>query len=296
MADEELASVPNEPANEPIIAAEQATTEKELPADIEAPETEAEEAAGDEPVAEIEFVTVERNGKTYQVPKELEGELLMHSDYTKKTQGVSERAKELDSREAGLAQQLEATEGELRDRALILQAKAELDQYENVDWDKLWQEDPVGAGRHQSRYQSLQREFEKTNAALTTKQTERTQAAERDFATRVEQTAKFAQDKIPGWKPELMEPLVKLALDAGVPDTELKRVWSPAVLKLLHQAHVGALAMNKQATTKLTPVPVVPLQTVAGKSTPAASKTLNDVANGDDMEAYAAMRKAGRVR
>lgn len=297
MADEEITVSASEPAPEPTIAAPEPVVEKEVPQDITEPEAVAEPET-EEPVAEAEpeFVTVERNGKTYQIPKELEGELLMQSDYTKKTQSVSEKAKELEAREAGIAQQLEATEEELRDRALVLQAKAELDQYEALDWQALWDQDPLNAGKHQARYQMLQREYDKTNASLTAKQTERTQKAERDFATRVEQTATFAREKIPGWKPEMTESLVKLALDAGVPDAELKRVWSPAVLKLLHQAHIGNLAMQKQATAKPAPAPLAPLATVTGKSTPAASKTLADVANGDDMEAYAAMRKAGRVR
>lgn len=299
MSDEETTVPTSEPAPTPTIApVETVETEAELPQDIAAEETAQEtpeQPPEDAEPPEIEYVTIERNGKAYQIPKELEGELLMQSDYTKKTQSVAERAKELDAREAGIAQQLEATEEELRDRALVLQAKAELDQYAAVDWVKLSQEDPYAFQQHQARYQMLQREYDKTNAALTTKQTERTQAAERDLATRIEQTIQFAQKEIPGWKPELTETLVKHALEAGVPEAELKRVWSPAVYKLLHQAHIGLLAMQKPATKPVAP-PAAPLTKVTGKATPATSRTLAEVADSGDMDEYVAMRKAGRVR
>ncbi|HEU4549615.1 MAG TPA: hypothetical protein VFS01_07955, partial [Rhizomicrobium sp.] len=76
--------------------------------------------------------------------------------------------------------------------------------------------------------------------------------------------------------------------------------WSPQLLKLLHRARVGTLAMQKQATAAPKPAnqqpTLAPLEKVAGKSTPAASKSLRDIAGSGDMEAYVAARKAGKVR
>lgn len=296
MADEELAIVPSEPA-EPTIATEKPETEVEKPETVLEPGEEAELEAGEEAEApEIEYVTVERNGKQYTVPKELEGELLMQADYTKKTQAVSEKAKELEGREASIDQQLAATEDELRDRALLIQANVELDHYKKVDWEALEGSDPLAAQQHWRRYQQLQEGVRETEAALKTKQDERTQKAERDLATRVEETAKFAQKEIPGWTPAVTDKLVKFALENGVPEDTIKKNWSPTFYKLLHQAEIGAQAMKRQATAKPAPTPVAPLKTVTGKVSPAASKTLADLAAGDDLEAYAAARKAGRVR
>src|SRR5215204_4003947 len=52
-----------------------------------------------------EFEEVERAGKKYRIPAALKGELMMQSDYTKKTQEVSETRKALEAREAEIAQQ-----------------------------------------------------------------------------------------------------------------------------------------------------------------------------------------------
>lgn len=299
MADEQLA-IAAEPAAEPTIVTEQQPeTEAEVPETILDPGEVAEEetAEGEETAAEEpEFITLERNGKTYQIPKELEGELLMQSDYTKKTQSVAEQAKALEARQAEIAQQAEATEAELQDRALLLQAKAELEQYKKVDWDTFEAQDPLGAQQHWRKFQMLEKAAQETEAALTAKQAERAQKAERDLATRVEETVKFASEKIPGWTPAVTEKLVKFAMEQGVPEATIKANWSPVFYKLLHQAEIGAQAMKRQATAKPAPAPLAPLATVSGKSTPAAAKSLSEVAASGDMEAYAKLRAAGRVR
>lgn len=296
MADEQLA-IAAEPAPQPTIVPEQEhETEAETPETILDPSEEAAAEGEETEAAEPEFIEVERNGKTYRIPKDLEGELLMQSDYTKKTQSVAEQAKALEARQAEIAQQAEATEAELQDRALLLQAKFELDQYRKVDWDALEAQDPLGAQQHWRKFQMLEKAAQETEAALTAKQAERTQKAERDLATRVEETVKFAAKEIPGWTPAVTEKLVKFAMEQGVPEAAIKANWSPVFYKLLHQAEIGAQAMKRQATAKPAPAPLAPLATVTGKSTPAASKSIADLANSDDMDAYAAARKAGRVR
>ena len=98
---DEIAPLPELATATPEVAA-QPEVETETPSsDIEEvvlPKDVGEEEENLEPVPELEYVTVERNGKTFQVPKELEGEFFMQADYTKKTQTVAERAKALDER------------------------------------------------------------------------------------------------------------------------------------------------------------------------------------------------------
>ena len=120
---EELAAMPDLPATEAAPIPEP-IEDKEVPQTLADPlgeDAPSDDDAGDDEglaeAAEIEYVTLERNGKSYQVPKELEGEFLMQSDYTKKTQTVAERAKALDEREQQLAKQAETTEEELNARA-----------------------------------------------------------------------------------------------------------------------------------------------------------------------------------
>jgi len=257
-----------------------------------------------EPVAEIEYVTLERNGKSYQVPKELEGEFLMQGDYTKKTQTVAERAKALDEREQQLAKQAEVSEAELDARATLRSVAAELAEYQKLtqaDWDYHENQDPLGVRKHERRMAFLQQQKAELEGTIRTAETQRTEKSQQDFAKRVQETLEAASTIIPGITAETRGPaidkLVNFANSEGIPEQVLKDNWSPMLLKLLHKASIGAQAIAKQSAPK--PVlkqPIAPLATVKSGSSPEVSKSLADLADSNDMSAYIAARKAGKTR
>lgn len=307
MADEQEA-IANEGQAEPATAVEQEATEHpDLPESLPSPgdepaneggaEGEEGDPAAEEPEA-IEYVTLERNGKQYQVPKELEGEFLMHADYTKKTQSVAERAKELDAREQAITQQSEASEAELKDRATLIgleERLAEFAKLTQADWDYHANNDPLGTEKAWRTYQMLKEQKADVAKRLDDARTERTQKAQQDYAKRLEDTREFAK-KIPGWSPEVDAKMQAFAAEQGIPPAFIAANMSPLLYGILHKAWIGDQAMKKTATTKPAPAAAQPLRTVAGKSNPAASKSLADVAKGDDMEEYARLRAAGRAR
>lgn len=260
------------------------------PGEVAQAEADAAEA---EAIAAIEeeLEEVDWNGKTFKAPKGVKDGILMQADYTKKTQAVSEQTKALEARRVEIDQQAAATEEELRDRAVLLGVNAQIDQYKDVDWATLARTDPVGYNEHRARYEQLKEAAAETAKSLEAKQAERTQNAERDLANRVEETLKFAREKIPGFKPELIGTLVEFAQSEEIPEAAIKANWSPSFLKLLHKAHIGHLTLQKQANLpKPTPaVPLTPLAKVTGNSTPAARADLASA----DMEAYVAARRAG---
>lgn len=225
----------------------------------------------------------------YKVPKKLkEAVETWRAATTKKEQEVAERRKALDAEHE---QRSTATDDELRDRAVLIGLNSRLEEYKGVDWVTLARTDPVAYNEHQAIYGQLKQAAEETNASLTAKQTERTQTAERDLANRVEETLKFAQQKIPGFKPELIGTLVEFAQSEGIPEAAIKANWSPSLLNLLHKAHIGNLTLQKQSNLpKPAPaIPLTPLTTVSGKSTPAARTDLASAS----MEDYVAARRAG---
>lgn len=277
---------------------------------IEVDATPAPEAVTDEPerildpgeVSDLEEVAqtqleeeleeFEWNGKPVKGPKGLKDGVLMQSDYTKKTQAVSEKAKELESREAEINLKLAATEEELDARSTLRDVDKRIGEYAKLtqaDWDYHHNIDPMGTDKAWRDFQFLKEQRTEVAKNLETKQNERTQAAQQSLAKRVEETTAFAQKEIPGWKPELTETLVKLAHDLGVPEDAIKANWSPTFYKLLHRAHIGELTLNRQTAPKPIPAPIQPLATVGGKSTPAARA---DLAN-SDMDSYVALRKKG---
>lgn len=305
MADEEAVATPTEQATPAIETVATPTETPSTPVDepeyLPGPdEIQAipQDADGN-PLAPVEpaeidddLEDIEWNGKTFKAPKGVKDGILMQSDYTKKTQAAAERQKALDAREAQIAQQADVTEDELRDRAVMLSVSQQLSQYENVDWVALHRQDPVGYGEHHARYMQLQQAAQETAASLNAKQTERTQHAERDLATRVEETLKFASEKIPGFKPELIGTLVQFAESVGIPEEAIKSNWSPKFLNLLRMAHIGNLTLQKQTAappTRLLSPPLAPLATVGGKSAPATSADLQS----SDMASYVAARKKG---
>lgn len=302
MADEDLSTpVASEPASAPTIDntdVELSTEEpRELPADVgdePAPETPDDSGDGDDLTEELE--EFEWNGKTIKGPKGLKDGVLMQADYTKKTQTVAEKAKELDAREAAISQQAEATEAELDARATLKGVTSRLAEYAKLtaaDWQHHMQTDPLGTQQARMEFDDLKAQKAELEGVVNMAGTERTEKAQQDLAKRVQETIAVAQKEIPNWKPELTDTLVKYALDKGVPEDAIKANWSPVFYKLLYEANIGAQTIAKQAAPKPAPKPAItPLATVKAATSPATSKSLADLANGDDMEAYAARRAA----
>ena len=166
------------------------------------------------------------------------------------------------------------------------------------------QNDPLGTQQARMQYDMLRERQAQLEGVVSSATKERTEAAQQALAKRVQETFAEATKIIPGTTAETVnktiEELVQFAHSEGIPEQVLQDNWSPQLLKLLHRARVGTLAMQKQATAAPKPAnqqpTLAPLEKVAGKSTPAASKSLRDIAASGDMEAYVASRKAGKVR
>ncbi len=293
MTDEIIASPDVEQAPQPAIEVEEPV---ETPQDIDPVETEEDPETVDEAVEEDE--EVEWNGKTFKAPKGLKDGILMQADYTKKTQDVSTKAKELEARETELKQQAEATDEELTSRAQLVNIEDRLSQYGKLtqaDWDAYYAQDYVETDKAWRDYQFLKAQRGEIAETLKTKQTERTQKAELDLANRVEATNKFASEKIKGYTPELTTKLVEFASNEGLDEKTLKTNWSPTLYKLLHKAYIGEQTLKQQATPKpKVAATVAPLVTVKTAGTSAPVKSLAALADANDMAGYIAARSKGR--
>lgn len=273
MADEpEVTELPElETAIEETDEAETVETEgDELEADTEGDD----ETEGDSASEELATIVAD-DGTEYQVPKSLESMFLKNKDYTQKSQANAERAKALEAQAAEIEERLKATDEELDMRATLKTVEKQLAEYEKLspqDWEYHETQDPLGTQRHWRQFQLLQAEKAKLAGTLTEKQNARSQVAQQDLAKRVEETNAFAQKNIPGFKPELTDELVKFAQAEGVPDEQLRSLWSPTFFKILHRAWIGEQTLK----TKVKPAPkpaetAKPLKTIAAKSNPKPS-------------------------
>jgi len=296
MADEQEAIADGIEQETPAIEAEvvnEAATDE--PQQIPDTDEQTDEATGEaEAVDETEYTEIEwEDGKKYTIPKALEGGILRNKDYTQKRQADAEKAKALESREAEINQRLQATEEELDARASIRAMDTQLAEYAKLsqaDWDYHASVDPLATEKAWRNYQLLEKQRGEAAKTLETAQSHRTEKAQQDLAKRVQETNEYAAKNIPGWKPELTDTLVKFAQSEGIPEEAIKANWSPTFYGLLHKAHIGTLAMQRQSAVPKPPaVPLKPLATVGGKSSPTARTDLASA----DMDAYVAARKAG---
>lgn len=271
----------------PTIEVEQdPTTNDNLTEDDLSPEESQPEVEAVDPA--VEYAEIERNGKRYQVPKELESEFMMQGDYTKKTQEVAEKRRELEAFEERVKQQAQFTEEELTERATLVNVSNQLQQYQNVDWDVLENEDPMSAQRHWRTFQTLKDQYGQLNHNLSQRQEFRTREAQQEAAKRIEETRTFAQKEIPGWSPELDSKILEFTQEMGIQKEAIQQAMTPQVYKMMHLAYVGSQALKKTATVqKPQPItPLKPLTTVAAKSG-TVSKELSEMS----MDEYAAHRR-----
>jgi len=293
MADEQEAIAPS---GQDTATAPEATTTPEteirdeperIPDSLEAGQ-EAVETAEDDDTEDVEW-----NGKKFKGPKGLKDGILMHADYTKKRQADAEKARALDTREAQIEERLKATDAELDMRAHLRSVNAELERFKAYDWNAYQmarQTDPLAADEAWNYAQHMRNQKAELEKNLGAAQTQRSQAAQRDIAKRIEEAGKWAQTNIKGWSPEIEKKVVGFAVESRIPRDFLARNMSPVLLDVLHKAYMGDQLLKTQTTAPKPPGPApAPLATVNGRSSPAARGDLASM----DMDAYAAARKRG---
>lgn len=289
-------------ADAPVIEAPPAS---EIPED--APETEepeqvgqsedenaesgdAEEAEGQES-AEDDLEDFEWNGQQIRGPKGLKDAVMMHGDYTRKTQEVAERRRQLDAVEQQIRQRAEASDEIMELRAQQWAQDSQLRAYENIDWQAWAEQDPIESQKNWYRYQELHTKQAETARKLDGMIQSQHQAAQQEFAKRVDEVRDHARKNIKGFTPEIEKKVVDFALAQGVTQGQLQANLNPVVFDILHKAMIGAEVMNKSARPPQKAA--VPLKTVSSRSNSPVRKSLADM----DMDEYvAAAKKQGRIK
>lgn len=260
---------------------EDATGEDE-DADDDADDESETDKDEDDDSEEVEF-----EGATYKLPPALKNALLRQSDYTRKTQEVAARAKELEQRDETLKEQAKLADEDLTDRATLQAINQEIKGYENVDWAKLNEDDPVGYNAHQLRLTQLKQARGETTEKIKGTAGKRAADAKRDFETRVAKTQTQLAKDIKGWGQELAQKLTVFAESQGFTAAEMRAMnTQPAMVKALHKAMLYDAAQKKQRKAK--DPPPQPLKTVdKGRSRAAGSAIPSDK---DSVEAWMAKR------
>lgn len=252
-------------------------------------EPEIEEQQPDDDSEEFDW-----NGQKIRGPKGLKDGVLMHADYTKKTQATAARERELDARAEALTQQSAANEEYLDARADLRTVTKELERFKDFGWAEyqaLRQSDLLGADEAWNYVQHLQNQKNTLTATLSKHEESRSSEAQQAIAKRMNETQQFAQANIKGWTPETDKQVIDFALSKGATHKDIANLMNPLVYEMIYLARIGAQTLSKPASAAKpnTPQPA-PLKVVAARANPPARKSLSDMS----MEEYAAARQAGR--
>lgn len=226
--------------------AEQVESQQEAEPQEEGAEQEAE------PQAE-EYITVEYNGASYNVPKELEGHLLREADYTKKTQALAEQRKQLEAERNELPKKIETQYAEKLTQLENLLAQA-VNADEQTDWKALLESDPVEYLRRKELAEERKAKFAELQQQNQARQQEHLKAvltAERDKLL----------EKLPEWKDEKVAEKAKNEMKSylqthGFSQGEIDGITDHRVIVLLDKAmRFEALGKKDLAAKRIEKLP-----------------------------------------
>lgn len=225
-------------------------------------------------------------GKKIKGPKGLKDAVLRQADYTRKTQEVADQRRALEEYANRLSQQARVSDTEIEARAALVNIDNRLKEYQQVDWNAWEDTDPMAASKAWREYTMLDKSRGQYAEALHQTQALRTQAAQQDFAKRVEETEAYARKNIKDWTPEVDKQVLDFARQKGIDQGFLRDHMQPLLYDILHKASVGERVLSRPAASKPAATPVQPLETVSARTSAPVRKSLSEMS----MDEYVAAR------
>ena len=231
--------------------------EEQTPLEAEAEDTEEVESeeATDEPDEEVEeeeqsqdevpaILKLKVNGEDVEKPLDEVVALAQQGlDYTQKTQQVAEQRKELEAyaesikaQEQAFQEQMQLNNVLIEDVAKITSLDQQLNQYANVNWQQLSDNDFVEAQKLFFTYNQLQTERSQLVSQFEAKKQQVVQKQSQLMAEKIAKGKEVLAKEIPNWSPETNQALLSTGKDYGFSDAELNSIVDPRHVKVLHDA------------------------------------------------------------
>ena len=241
-----------------VITPEVQEEEKEQPpleAEAESTEEVESEEATDEPDEEVEeeeqsqdevpaILKLKVNGEDVEKPLDEVVALAQQGlDYTQKTQQVAEQRKELEAyaesikaQEQAFQEQMQLNNVLIEDVAKITSLDQQLNQYANVNWQQLSDNDFVEAQKLFFTYNQLQQERSQLVSQFEAKKQQVVQKQTQLMSEKIAKGKEILAKEIPNWSPETNQALLSTGKDYGFSDAELNSIVDPRHVKVLHDA------------------------------------------------------------
>ena len=227
----------------PLEAEAEATEEVESEEATDEPDDEAEEEeqSQDEVPA---ILKLKVNGEDVEKPLDEVVALAQQGlDYTQKTQQVAEQRKELEAyaesikaQEQAFQEQMQLNNVLIEDVAKITSLDQQLNQYANVNWNQLSDNDFVEAQKLFFTYNQLQQERSQLVSQFEAKKQQVVQKQTQLMSEKIAKGKEILAKEIPNWSPETNQALLSTGKDYGFSDAELNSIVDPRHVKVLHDA------------------------------------------------------------
>jgi hypothetical protein len=246
--------------------------EEQTPLEAEAEateEVESEEATDDNPDDQAEeeeqsqdevpaILKLKVNGEDVEKPLDEVVALAQQGlDYTQKTQQVAEQRKELEAyaqqiqmQEQAFQQQMQLNNVLIEDVAKITTLDQQFNQYGNVNWQQLSDNDFVEAQKHFFTYNQLQQERSQLVSQFEAKKQQIASHQAQLMSERVAKGKEVLAKEIPGWSQETTQKLVSVGKEYGFSDAELNSIVDPRHVKVLHDAMQWRKLQNNSSVKK----------------------------------------------
>ena len=242
-SDVQPTEAPEEEEQTPLEAEAEATEEVESEEATEEPdeEVEEEEQSQDEVPA---ILKLKVNGEDVEKPLDEVVALAQQGlDYTQKTQQVAEQRKELEAyaesikaQEQAFQEQMQLNNVLIEDVAKITSLDQQLNQYANVNWNQLSDNDFVEAQKLFFTYNQLQQERSQLVSQFEAKKQQVVQKQTQLMSEKIAKGKEILAKEIPNWSPETNQALLSTGKDYGFSDAELNAIVDPRHVKVLHDA------------------------------------------------------------
>lgn len=219
--------------------AEPATEEQEA----DPPDEGEEQETKDEPEPE-RVLKIKHDGVEIEKPESEVIALAQQGfDYTQKTQKLAEERKYVETMTSTIREQEKAFQQQVEIQAALIQEIAavtaldnQVNQYQNLDWAKLSDSDPVEAQKLFFAYNQLQVQRNQAIAALNNRKQELAKAQSAARAKQLELGQQVLARDIPGWNDEIGKEIAATGREYGFTAEELSNLTDPRAVKLLQDA------------------------------------------------------------
>ena len=255
-------SAPTEDVEESTEETQDEPLEEEvLEEESEEEETEEEESEEDESEEEPEVYAVKVDGEELEVSlDELMQGYSRHSDYTRKTQELASQREQMTQLQQQWANEISQAQAERQQYMeaigqFVQQSMAGLEQYANVDWESLRDEDPIAFVTKKEEFRDAQERVRQAQA----QQGVEAEKQKQEFA-KIKQMALQEEHKklvaaVPEWnepekRGELAKELSSYALSQGFKQEELQELIDHRSLIVLMKAQKYDALQNSDVKAK----------------------------------------------